>query len=487
MREVDKVELEKAIGDLGETAAKLGLNPPAVNFEVVPADVMYEMAAYHLPSRFPHWTHGGEYYRQKTQYDHGLTKIYELVINTDPPRAYLMEANKLVEQKLVIAHVLGHVDFFQRNIYFRESNRHMDIAAAAHADLVKVLEQEQGLEPVEQTFDAALSLAWHVDPTSVFFRQKSQEEYEKERLHPAQGPVSEYDDIWNLTGKKPDVIRQERKIPPQPERDMLLFLAESSRQLEDWQRAILYLVREEWIYFYPNMRTKVMNEGYATFWHERILENYPLTPDEHIEFRRLHTGVVSAGHHFSINPYLVGYKLWRDIERRWDEGEKGDEEKTWYGEVMKRPGGEGIKKVFEVAEQYRDADFVRAFLTERLVGELDLYAYSFQGDVQKKEGVWVTQQAPWQKIRDSLADQLTSSGLPAILVEDGDYNRHGELLLAHDFESDGKPLDLDYAGRVLKYIYQMWGRPVHLSTMADSKKTILTCEDGIKVSSKIIS
>lgn len=484
MRGVDQIELERSIADFGETAVKLGLTPPPVHFEVVPAQVMYEMAAYHFPVRFPHWTYGGEYYRQKAHYDHGMLKIYELVINTDPPQAYLMETNELTAQKLVIAHVLGHVDFFRRNIYFQQSNRQMDVAAAAHADLVSRLEQEQGLEPVEQTLDAALSIAYHVDPTSSFFRQKGREEYERERLHPPEKPLSEYDDVWNLTGQKNEIVKKEHKIPPEPQRDLLLFLAQESRHLEGWQRDILQLVREEWIYFYSNIRTKVMNEGYATFWHERILENSLLTPEQHVEFRRLHTAVVSVGHHFAINPYLVGYKVWRDIERRWEEG---DEEQTWYGDKFKRKGAEGVSKVLEVAADYRDADFIRTFLTEQLVKDLDLYKYRFKGDVQKQQGAWITEKAAWQEIRDGLADQLTSSGVPAILVEDGDYHRHGELLLRHDFASDRNPLDIDYANRTLRHIYQIWGRPVYLQTEANNQKTVLTCEDGVKVSSRIVS
>lgn len=485
MIESDKAVLERSIGILGETAVKLGLNPPAVDFEVVPASVMYGMAAYHFPGRFSHWTYGREYYRQKTRYDLGLSRIYELVINTEPVHAFLMENNPLVAQKLVIAHVLGHADFFRRNIYFKESNRRMDITAAAHADLVKSLERKQGWEEVEQVLDAALSIANHVDPASGLFRRKSHDEYEKERLYPAEKPVSGYDDIWNLTGSKKETVKKERKTPAEPQKDILLFLAEQSHQLEDWQRVLLHLVREEWIYFFPNMRTKIMNEGYAAFWHERILENSPITADEHIDFRRMHTGVVSSGHGFSTNPYLVGYKLWRDIEKRWD-GEAEEEEKTWYGESVKK-GGRGMKKVFEVASQFRDADFIRNFLTEKLVRELDLYAYHFKGDVQKKEGQWVTDGVVWQKVRDTLADQLTSLGIPAIMVEDGDFKRRGELLLTHDFGSDSYSLDLDYAGRTLRHVYKLWGRPVHLTTKVEGQKNLITCTDGNEIKIEAVS
>ena len=462
--------LEGAIASLGEVACRLGLRPPPLEFAVVPAEVMYEMAAYHFPARFPHWTHGAQYHRQKTRYDYGLEKIYELVLNTEPCRAYLLETNSLVEQKLVVAHVLGHADFFRRNIYFHETNRQMHDDARLHAELVRRLEEEQGVAAVEQTLDAALSLAWHVDPASGTFRRKPAEEYERERLHPREEPTSEYDDLWYLRGRQRTPPDRRRRLPPAPERDLLLFLAESSPQLEEWQRSILHLVREEWLYFYPNLRTKLMNEGYAVFWHERILEQAPLSPEEHLGFRRLHANLIAQGHRFSLNPYLVGYKLWREIERRWDEPE---EERTWYGQPLRRRGGEGLEKVFAVAADYRDADFVRAFLSRELVEDLDLYVYAFEGSARRGEGKWVVGEADWEEVRSVLTDELTGLGVPAILVLDGDYRHQGELYLAHDFESDRRPLDLDYARRTLIHVHHLWGRPVHLETRVDNKPTVL--------------
>ena len=463
--------LEEAIEILAGVARGLGLQPPEVLFEAVPAEAMYELAAYHFPARFPHWTHGAQYHRQKTRYDYGLERIYELVLNTDPCRAYLLETNSLIEQKLVVAHVLAHADFFRRNIYFRESNRQMDESARLHAETVQQLEREEGVEAVEETLDAALSIALHVDPTSTLFRRKGSEEYEHERLHPSEEPMSEYDDLWHFSARGAEQRPGERRSPPEPERDLLRFLAEASPKLEGWQRTLLHIVREEWLYFYPNMRTKVMNEGYAAFWHERILEHAPLTPDEHVRFRQLHASLVSQGHRFAINPYGVGYKLWRDIERRWQEPE---EERTWYGEPFRRRGGEGLAKLFAVAAEYRDADFVRAFLTEELVDEMDLYLYAFEGDVKRADGSWRVQDSGWEEVRAALVEELSGLGVPSILVMDADYRHQGELFLAHDSNSDRKPLDLDYAHRTLVHIHRLWGRPVHLETMVGSKPTVLS-------------
>jgi stage V sporulation protein R len=471
MTQSDHAELRQAVDHLADVAVKLGLRPPAVRFEVVPVEALYELAAYHFPERFAHWTHGATYYRQKTRYDFGMEKIYELVLNTDPCLAYLLDTNNLVEHKLVIAHVLGHADFFRRNVYFKETDRHMDQAAARHAKIVHDFEDEFGIERVEKTLDAALALSFHVDPTTVGFRQKTIDEYERERLRPSPAPTTPYDDLWHMT-KRPDVpTAQPKRIPPEPEHDLLRFLATYSPILEEWQRTLLYLMREEWLYFYPNMRTKVMNEGYASFWHERILENADLSPDEHVQFRRLHVGVISSGHRYSLNPYEVGYRIWREIERRWEHPE---EEETWYGQRFRRQGGEGLAKIFEVAARYRDSEFLREFLTEKLVEDLDLYVYGFEGNSRRHEGAWKVADKPWERVRDVLVDELTSMGIPSISALDADYHGHGELLLMHDAESNSWPLDQDYAKRTLTLIHRLWGKPVYLETVVEGKKQVLS-------------
>lgn len=471
MNASDHAELRRSVDHLAEVALKLGLDPPNVRFEVVPVEALYEMASYHFPQRFAHWTHGSTYYRQKTRYDFGMEKIYELVLNTDPCLAYLLDTNNLVEHKLVIAHVYGHADFFRRNVYFRETDRHMDQAAARHAKIVQDFEDEFGVERVEETLDAALALSFHVDPSAVGFRDKTGVEYEHERLHPPPAPSTPYDDLWHMTRRHEPTVVQPRRIPPEPEHDLLRFLATYSPILEDWQRALLYMVREEWLYFYPNMRTKIMNEGYASFWHERILENASLSPDEHVQFRRLHVGVISSGHRYALNPYAVGYRIWRDIERRW---EHPDEEETWYGQRFRREGGGGLAKVFAVAADHRDSEFIREFLTEKLVEDLDLYVYGFKGNTRRQEGEWRVEDRPWEQVRDMLVEEQTSMGIPSISVVDGDFQGHGELRLVHDAESNSWPLDFDYARRTLTLVNRLWGKAVHLETVFEGKKQTLS-------------
>ena len=225
------------------------------------------------------------------------------------------------------------------------------------------------------------------------------------------------------------------------------------------------------LYFLPQMRTKIMNEGWASFWHEGILTELPLTTEEHWEFRRMHSSVLSPGSRMSLNPYYVGYQMLRDIERRWNgEADPDDQEEDWRGASIQRPTGEGLKKIFEVVESESDVSFLRKYLTKKLVRDLDMYTYAL--DEVDGELVWVVQETDWMKVRDALIDSMTNFGVPVITVEDGDYARHRELYLKHHY--DGKPLDTDYTARTLKYLQFIWNRPVHLETVMDEDPILIT-------------
>src|SRR5690242_10374155 len=156
--------LETALEQIWEIARRFGLDPFATHFELVPATIMYEFGAYGLPGRFSHWTFGKGYYRMKTQYDYGLSKIYEMVINSNPSYAFLMESNSVLQNKLVIAHVLGHTDFFKNNAYFGLTNRGMVEATSLHAERIRKYEFEHGSHTVELFLDAVLSIQEHIDP-----------------------------------------------------------------------------------------------------------------------------------------------------------------------------------------------------------------------------------------------------------------------------------------------------------------------------------
>jgi stage V sporulation protein R len=249
-----------------------------------------------------------------------------------------------------------------------------------------------------------------------------------------------------------------RRPAPEPEKDMLLFLAEHAPHLTDWQRDILLIVREEMQYFVPQMQTKVLNEGWASLWHARTLRELDLTDGEYTEFAQLHSGVL-APNRMHINPYHLGYRMYEDIERRWD---NPTEEQRAAG----MEPGQGRAKIFEVRELESDVSFLRNYLTKELVEDLDLYIYRKDGDE------WVIADKNWEHVRDSIVASMTNFGQPYLTVDDGDFNHNTELLVRHHFE--GQEMDLPYAEKTLEYVHQIWGRPVHLDTVFEEKRVRLS-------------
>lgn len=465
MNNEEMAELERATGAIWDIAQRLGIDPFPTHFDVVPASIMYEFGAYGIPGRFSHWTHGRAYQQIKTMYDYGLSRIYELVINANPAYAFLLENNSVLQNKLVVAHVLGHSDFFKHNAHFQATSRQMIETVTVHAERLRGYEFEHGRESVEEFLDAVLSIQDHFDPFPAL-RARAGEPPRK----PTRAPETPYDDLFFLgDAKRPEVPAPVKKIPAEPEKDLLLFLAQHARHLEDWQRDVLHIVRQEQLYFLPQMQTKIMNEGWAAYWHLRILRELELNHQEYMEFAALHAGVLAPSRR-SINPYHVGLKIWEDLERRWDEPTTEDRE------LLRRPGNQGPAKIFEVRAQENDVSFLRNYLTKDLVEELDLYLY------RNENGKWVIVETDWEKVRDAIVVSMTNFGNPYIVVEDGDYNRNHELYLRHCHE--GQDLDMDYAERTLRYVQRLWGRPVHLETVLDQKVQILT-HDGERAAVKM--
>jgi stage V sporulation protein R len=453
-------DLEGALEQIWEVARKFGLDPFPTRFEIVPATVMYEVGSYALPGRYSHWTFGKAYHRMKTMYDFGLSKIYEVVINTNPSYGFLMETNSPIQNKLVMAHVLGHVDFFKNNAYFSKTNRRMVESVSSHAGRMNEYEFKYGRKTVEEFLDAVLAIEEHIDP-NFFIKQERPPQTEAERRAsvPKEG---RYDDLWNLGEPKsapaapaPELPRGERL----PEKDLLYYIMRNSPALTDWQRDAMGMIHEEMEYFVPQMQTKTLNEGWASFWHSRIMRELELTDTESMEFAELHAGVVSP-HKGQLNPYYLGYKILEDIERRWDNPTAEEREK--FG----RAGGQGREKIFEVRELDNDVSFLRNYLTEELCEELDLFVYEL---VEEEE--WTVTEKRWERVRDQLVSNMTNFGFPYIVVADGDYNRNRELYLKHEYES--AELDAVYARKVLEYVYRLWGRPVHLETNADGEPLVM--------------
>jgi stage V sporulation protein R len=220
-------------------------------------------------------------------------------------------------------------------------------------------------------------------------------------------------------------------------------------------------VRAEQEYFIPQMQTKIMNEGWAAYWHAKIMRELPLSDDEFMQFAELHSGVLASGGG-SLNPYLVGMRMFEEIERTWD---APTEEEQRQG----RQPGSGRAKMFEVREVESDVSFLRNFLSKKLIEDLDLYLYRKEGDR------WVIVEKDWRVVRDSIVASMTNFGRPYLVVEDGDYHGNRELYIRHHFE--GQELDQGYAEMTLRQVERLWGRTVHLETIVDDQ-TVIWSSDG---------
>ncbi|WNF37490.1 SpoVR family protein [Bacillaceae bacterium IKA-2] len=460
--EIDR-ELEKTIDEITEIATGFGLDFYPMHYEICPADIIYTFGAYGMPTRFSHWSFGKQFHKMKIHYDLGLSKIYELVINSNPCYAFLLNTNSLIQNKLIIAHVLAHCDFFKNNARFSNTRRDMVESMTATAERIAHYEMVHGKEEVEIFLDAVLAIQEHIDPS--INRPKldwtladSEEEEEIKRKTP-------YDDLWNINKIDETLARKKKKkFPPQPEKDILLFIEEYSRELEPWQRDILTMMREEMLYFWPQLETKIMNEGWASYWHQRILRELDLGFDEAIEFAKLNAGVVQPSK-TQINPYYLGLKIFEDIEERYN----NPTEEMKKLDVLPNSGRE---KMFEVREIESDISFLRNYLTKDLVLREDMYLFQKQGRDYK------IVDKGWKDVREQLIGMRINGGFPFISVTDGDYLKNGELYLTHYYE--GIELDVKYLEKVLPYIYQLWGRPVHMETQI-SDKQIVFVYDGKKI------
>lgn len=450
-------ELAMAIEEITEIAESFGLDFYPMRYEICPADIIYTFGAYGMPTRFTHWSFGKQFHKMKLQYDLGLSQIYELVINSNPCYAFLLDTNTLVQNKMIVAHVLAHCDFFKNNIRFSNTRRDMVESMTTTAERIASYEMRYGKDEVERFIDAVLSIQEHVDP-SLMRTEPSDESAEDEVLKKRETP---YDDLWALDGKLdqvPKEMKKRKKFPPRPEKDLLYFIEQHSRELDDWQRDVLTMLREEMLYFWPQLETKIMNEGWASYWHQQIMRELDLTTDELIEYASLNAGVLQPSR-TSVNPYYLGIKIFQDIEERYNNPTK----------EMKERGvkpGSGREKIFEVREIESDISFIRNYLTKEIVEREDLYLF------EKKGRDYRISTKEYEMVRDQLISVRVNGGFPYITVVDGDYKRNGELYLVHGYE--GIELDLPYLEHVLPYIYQLWGRAVHFETVAEGRKVIFS-------------
>lgn len=467
-------------------AREYGLDFYETIFEVLDADDLNEVAAYGgFPTRYPHWSFGMQYEELKKGYDYGLSKIYEMVINNDPCYAYLMRCNHVVDQKLVMAHVYGHCDFFKNNHYFAHTSRKMMDEMANHGARLRHYGERHGEDEVENFIDKCMSIDDLIDVHSTAIKRREttsrydftekEEETVKATRFKSKQYMDEYVNPRDVLRAEEDERKKQREqaaknFPEHPEKDVLLFLIEHA-PLKGWQRDVLSIVRDEAYYFAPQGQTKIMNEGWASYWHSTIMTTKALHPSEVVDYCDHHCGTM-APYRGRINPYKLGIELFRDVERRWNTGQFGkdydecddlEKKRAWDKKL-----GMGRQKIFEVRRVHNDITFIDTFLTPEFCQEQEYFSYLFNEQGQN----YVIESREFAKIKQRLLFGLTNFGKPWIYVVDGNYRNRGEMLLRHEY--NGINLKLDRASDVLANVQHLWGRPVHLQTVVDEKPHLLT-------------
>jgi stage V sporulation protein R len=462
-------------------------------FEVVNYDEMNEIAAFGgFPTRYPHWRFGMDYERLKKSSTYGLSKIYELVINNDPCTAYLLEGNSTVDQKLVMAHVFAHCDFFKNNQWFAHTNRKMIDEMANHGARVRSYIDRYGIERVEGFIDRCLSLDNLIDVHNPPQARRAAATADRDGTAAAAGDVLGPGDVPRIRAKPymesyinpPEFLERQRQLqreeaqrvgrfPPEPERDVMGFLLLHA-PLKPWEAGLLEIIREEAYYFAPQGRTKIMNEGWATYWHSRIMTEQALDASEIVDYAD-HASMVTATSGNRLNPYKLGVELYRHICERWDKGRFGrdweqcerlDERSTW-----DTGAGLGSKKIFEVRRVHNDLTFIDEFLTHEFVREQRLFAFGYNERHRRYE----IESRQFDDVKRKLLGQLTNGGHPRIRVLDANHGNRGELVLEHQHE--GFDLDPAYTQAVLQNVFALWSRPVAIRTVA-GEKPILAGFDG---------
>ena len=433
-------------------ARELGLDYYPQEFEIVGFNEMIGYEAYvGMPSRYPHWSFGKSYEKNKTLYSYNLTGLpYEMVINSDPCLAYLMRENTLLLQILTMAHVYGHNDFFKNNRLFKERTRakHSLEMFKIGGEIIRECISSPGIgyERVERILDAAHSIRYNIG-TLPCNKLRNEETIRKELIEDYQsaknrrGPLDS-----NKIIEEPNLD----KVPLEPYDDVVGFIIEYGK-LEEWEKNIVRVVKRETEYFMPQIDTKIMNEGWASYFHYTILKELDLPEALHFEFIKRHNDVVApiVG---GLNPYYVGFKIFEYLDKKY-----------------------GRDKIFEAREIERDSSFIRRYLTKELCEELKLFQYSKKNfefvidDVSDDDG--------WKSIRNCLSVNSGVGSIPCIRVIDLNKKSH-TLVLEH--VSDGRELELSYAKETLKHLQSLWGGNVNMISKTKEYKLFTICCDTEK-------
>ena len=447
------------VPQLEDLARKLGLEWSPVIFEAVPDSFMTEIAVYGLPVRMPHWSFGARYIYQLVQRHMGYSRLFEVVFPGNPGHAYLASSNALADNILVTAHVLGHADFSKNNLLFRrcqeQGSEHIVEHAASHARQIERDIEEHGQGAVELVLDAALSLEQYVDLDQPLRRERYPE-YIASPKSPADddGFRSRFAALDVDAGAAPKSVKIRAPLPSHPERDLLWFIATYAPEMESWERDIFLAVREESFYFFPVHATQIMNEGWASYWHARLLREADFIPQAaYVDAIKCHSDVVrpiAAGEKsaLAVNPYHLGFTLWEEIVKR-----------------------SGIDAALQIRREDDDFSFLRNHLTHDLARDMGLFRYQRQQNGQVK-----VVGGEIDALQEGLLLEKYNFGAPRVSVIE--VRSDGTLVLEHDAQLDGRGLDVERTRKVLQYVKSVWRRPVLLKTLDANSQAVEVSADS---------
>jgi stage V sporulation protein R len=438
-----------------QIAAELGFDAPPVVYHLMRSSEIYDIAARGLPGRYSSSRFGAVFSQQHGDYRMGRSRIYELIVNTDPVHAYLLDGNSEVAQTLVIAHCTGHAWFFANNRWFDPTDRLILPRVRSAAERIGGYMAEHGRDRVEDFIDACEAIAIHQPQAQMVRRREPTEEEYSETRYDRLFPEEVGEEKVRLAQANAD---RRGRFPAEPEADVLAFIERHARQLEDWQRDVISIVRSEQAYFLPQLRTKIANEGLAVLCHQELCQRLFLPADEYWEYEQLNASVVQP-HQRQVNPYHLGITILREIARI--AAEPDDEERErwpWAGSV------DPLDQVRAVCRDYDDEALLREFLTPRVCEQARLFAFQhLQSDPRRIR----VSSRECEAIREVLVRQHSTFGIPHIEIADADHGGRGELYLEHRSEDAG--LDAEFARGTLAQIAMLWGRRVIVATVKQAK------------------
>lgn len=477
-------EVAAVLPRIEDECRKMGLDYFPIVVEFVSYDEMAELASYGgFPVRYPHWRFGMEYEEMARGYEHNQYRISEMVINTNPCYIYCMDSNTLVDNVDVIAHAIGHNDFFKNNIFFEPTDENMMNKLANHGTRIRNYMARWGYEVVTEFIDHCLRIETLIDPSKAWKKKKIREAVvrdERNYRFPDRIKASnEYMDEW--VNPKAYIDKQKKEIEKEeaaefldlfggPQKDIFGFIKDNA-PLKPWQQDIISMLYDESMYFHPQRITKMANEGWASFVDYYVLCRQGLaslgqpTEDAGIWHYAEHKMRVLGGK-YSQNPYKLGFELLLDIEDRWNKGKFGPEwenctdmrEKERWNKNL----GLGLEKIFEVRKYYNDFTMIQEFFTPEFCQKKKFFEYK-----RFPNGEWKivndgSTPEKFMKIKSKLLQRYLNGGLPDIRLEDPNHLGKGWFFMQHRWE--GRPLYDQYARETIISLFRLWKNVIVLAT-----------------------